>query len=465
MVGLTTQNFVSAGAAMAVAGALTRAFGANRSQVIGNFWSDVVRVTLYFLLPLSIVLSLILAALGLPQTLAVSMDTHTVEGLRQSLALGPFASQVAIAQIGTNGAGFFDAGAAHPFINPSGVSNFIEAATLAATGLACIFAFGRTLYARGEARAIVTAVVLLVAAAASAMYLAEAAPMPATTAVHAELAANMEGKEVRFGAPASAAFTALSAGARNGSTNADIESLTPASSGLSMFLMQLGGMLPGSAGAGLITVVMFSLLAVVVGGLVVGRTPEFLGKRVEMREIRLVISSLLILNLSILGFSAVAADTPAGLVALSTGGPHGLMEILYGYTSAVANTGSAFQGLHADNAYWCVTLGLAMAAGRYAVLLPALVIASALAAKPKMRPTDGTFPTDGPLFIGLLLGVLVILSGLQYFPSMTLGPIVEQIQLNSTVRRATASSAPLIVTSPYAARARLAPAAVKLRGP
>jgi K+-transporting ATPase ATPase A chain len=446
LAGMLTQNFLSAGTAMAVAGALTRAFSASRSPVIGNFWSDLVRVTLYFLLPLAILLSLVLAALGLPQTLTTQVDAHTIEGSHQLIIVGPVASQASIAQLGTSGAGIFDPGAAHPFVNPSAISNLLEAATLGLTSFACIFAFGRMLFARAQARILIVAVVLLVTGAASVMYFAEARAPPAVATVR--LTANMEGKEVRLGVPASAVFAALSEGSRAGSTNANLESMAPASSGAATFLMQLGGMLPGSAGSGLLSVVMFSLLAVVCGGMLVGRTPEFLGKKIATREIRLVVVSQLVLNASILVLTALAAVTPAALGAVSTRGPHGLMEMAYAYTSAVANTGSAFQGLRADNAYWYLTLGVAMVAGRYGVLAPALAIAGSLAAKPKIRPTDGALPTDGPLFAGLLISVLLILTGLQFLPLMMLGPIVEQVQISSMQRDAVPTGAAVIHKSP-----------------
>jgi len=432
--GFLTQNFLSAGSALAVAAALTRAFGANRHRAIGNFWSDLVRAVLYFLLPLSIGLSLVLALLGVPETFAARLDAPTLEGgVRQMIAAGPLAAQVAIAQLGTNGAGFFDASAAHPFVNPSPLTNLIEAAGLYAAGLACLFAFGRALHERTQARVLVAAVVLAVGAMSGVIYAAETAPSPALAAAHAADRSNMEGKEVRFGAPASAVFAAVSNGARDGTLNADLESFTPLGSGTAMFIMQLGGMLPGSIGAGLASVVLFSLVTVVVGGMVVGRTPEFLGKKIELREIRLAMLSMLVLNLSILAPSAIAVVTPAALAARSVGGPHGLMEIIYAYTSAAANTGSAFQGLDTAGAFWAITLGVTMIAGRYAVLVPAIAVAGSIAAKPKIQPTEGALPTDGPLFVVVLLCVLLLVSGLQYFPSLALGPVAEQLEVRKAV--------------------------------
>jgi K+-transporting ATPase ATPase A chain len=352
------------------------------------------------------------------------------------------ASQVAIAEFGTNGSGFFDASAAHPFINPSGLSNLIEGATLYAAGLACLFAFGRATHERRQAITLVASVTLAIGAVCAVIYFAETAPTPASLALHAPVAANLEGKEVRFGAPATAAFAAMSNGARDGSLDADLESFTPLGSGAAMSAVLLGGMLPGSAGSGLVSVLLFSLLAVVVGGMVVGRTPEFLGKKVEARETRLALAALLVVNLSILGFSALASVAPAGLAARSATGAQGLTEIVYGYMSAAANTGSAFPGLHTDGVFWGLTLGAAMALGRYGLLLPAIAVAGSLAAKPKMRPTEGALPTDGPLFVGLLLAVLLLFSGLQYFPALALGPVEEQLQMNKALSAAAASLSP-----------------------
>ena len=434
LAGLVTQNFVSAASGIAVAAALTRAFSANRSHALGNFWVDLVRAALYFLLPIAVGMSLVLVALGSPQTLADNIQAHGLEGGVQVIAIGPVASQQAINQIGTNGASVFWANAAHPFANPTPLSNLIEAAVMDATGLACVVAFGRTLRARADARALVAAMTLMVAAASAIIYWGETRPPPALAAAHADADANMEGKEVRFGAPGSAVFTAMTTGSSAGSVNAMVESLAPVSSGVALFLMELGEMLPGGAGTGLLSIVMMSLLAMLVAGLMVGRTPEYLGKKIERREIKLVLLGTLLMSLSILGFSALAAVTPAALAGLSATGPHGLMEMLYAYASTTANNGSAFQGLRADNAYWNITLGVAMAIGRYGFLMPVLALAGGLAAKPRLLPSEGTLPTDGPLFVGLLLSVILILAGLQYFPSLALGPMAEQLELTHAGR-------------------------------
>jgi K+-transporting ATPase ATPase A chain len=435
MAGFITQNFVSAATGIAVAAALARAFAANRAKFIGNFWVDVTRASLYLLLPLSILTALALAALGAPQTLDVRVIAHTLEGARQVIALGPVASQQAINQIGVNGSGFFNANASHPFVNPSPLSSLVEAVAMNATAIACVVAFGRTLRMRAEARALIAAMTLLVTFVAGVMYYAETRPTPALIAAQVESTPNMEGKEVRFGAPASAVFAAMTTGSSDGAVNANHESFTPMAGGLAMFLMQLGEMLPGGAGSGMVSIVLMALLAVLVAGLMVGRTPQYLGKKVETREIKLVMLAILIVSFSILGLSAIAAVTPVALASLSTRGPHGLMEIMYAYASTAANNGSAFSGLKANTPYWNLTLGIAMGLGRFGFLIPALAVAGSLSVKPKLPPTEGTFPTDGPLFVSLLLGVIVILAGLQYFPSLALGPMAEQIEMQTLDRQ------------------------------
>ena len=430
MAGLTTQNFASAASSMAVAAAFTRAFFVRRRTEIGNFWADLVRNALYVLLPLAILVALLLAALGVPQTLAVRVNAHTLEGARQTLTLGPIASQESIKQLGTNGGGFFNANSAHPFENPTPLTNMIEMVSMNAVGFACAVAFGRVTKARSDARALVLVMALTVTAAAGAVYRAETQPTPALIAAHVQTTPNMEGKEVRFGVPGSAAFVAMTTGSSDGAVNDVQESLTPAGGGVALFMILLGHVLPGGVGSGLYGMLVMALLAILLAGLLVGRTPEYLGKKIEAREIKLVILSSLVVSVGILGFSAVAAILPLALHALSARGPHGLTEIVYAYASATANNGSSFEGLNDNAAYWNMTLGVAMALGKFAALIPILAIIGALAAKPKLPPTEGTFPTDGPLFVGLVAAVIVILTGLQYFPALALGPIVEQSQMS-----------------------------------
>ena len=429
MAGFTVQNFASAAAGIAVAAALARAFAANRGESLGNFWTDLVRITLYILLPLSIVIGLALMALGVPQTLLAHVDATTVEGAKQTIALGPVASQEAIKQLGTNGGGFFNANSAHPFENPNPISNLIEMVIMNMLGFACAVAFGRVIGLKKEARALAIVMALMVSAAAAGIYAAETQPTPALVAAHAVSAPNMEGKEVRFGAPSTSVFAAMTTGASDGAVNGMHESFTPLGGGIAMFMIQLAEMLPGGVGSGLYGMIVMALIAVFVAGLMVGRTPEYLGKKIEAREMKLCMLASLILTASILGFAAFAIVFPLAMKTVSASGPHGLSEVLYAYTSATGNNGSAFAGLTAANPFWDTTLGIAMWLGRFGYAVPALAIAGGLVVKPKLEPTAGTLPTHGSLFVGLVIGVILILGGLQYFPAQALGPIVEHFQM------------------------------------
>jgi K+-transporting ATPase ATPase A chain len=429
MAGLTVQNFLSGAAGIAVAAALARAFVANRGETIGNFWADLTRATLYLLLPLAIVIALALSALGVPQTLAAHVDVTTVEGARQVLPLYPAASQEAIKQLGTNGGGVFNTNSAHPFENPNGLTNLIEILSMTVPGFACVVAFGRVVLARKDAGAIVAVMTILLSLGAATVYATEVQAPPAQLAAGADASVNMEGKELRFGAPSTAIWVATTTGVSDGGVNAMHDSLMPLGGGMAMFLMQLGEIVPGGAGSGLYGMVVMALIAVFVAGLMVGRTPEYLGKKIEAREVKLAMLAVLILPLSILGFSAAAAVLPVALQGLLNHGPHGLSEILYAYTSGTANNGSAFAGLSANTPWWNTTLGLAMLLGRFAYALPVLAIAGALAAKPRLAASAGTFPAHGPLFVGLLIGVILIMGGLQFFPALALGPIVEHFQV------------------------------------
>jgi K+-transporting ATPase ATPase A chain len=431
MAGLTVQNFLSPVIGIAVAAALARAFAANRGETVGNFWADLVRNTLYVMLPLSIVVGLVLAGLGVPQTLLAHVDAHTLEGAKQTIALGPIASQEAIKQLGTNGGGFFGANSAHPFENPSSLTDAIEIIAMLVVGFACAVAFGIVAGARKEARALIAAMVILVGCGAAAIYAAETQATPAAVAAHVQTTANMEGKEVRFGAASSSLFAAVTTGVADGAINAQHESLTPLGGGVAMFLMQLGELAPGGDGSGLYAMVHMALLAVFIAGLMVGRTPEYLGKKIEAREIKYVMLSALIMTVAILGFSAVALVLPLAMKTMGASGPHGLSEVLYAYTSATANNGSAFGALSGNNNWWDITTGLAMAIGRYGYIVPVMAVAGSIVAKPKLTPTAGTLPTHNGLFIGLLVGVVIILGGLQFFPALALGPIVEHFQMLS----------------------------------
>jgi K+-transporting ATPase ATPase A chain len=433
MAGLTSHNFLSAAAGIAMAAAVARAFALNRGEGLGNFWADLTRISLYILLPIAIVVALFYVAMGEPQTLVASAAAHTVEGAKQTISLYPTASQEAIKQLGTNGGGIFNANSAHPFENPNALTNLVEEISMNTLGYACVVAFGIVAFARKEARALVAVMALFVFAAASVVYWSETQPAPAMHAVHAATTVNMEGKEVRFGAASTAAWTAFTTGASDGGVNAMHDSYMPLGGGVAMFMIQLGEMLPGGVGSGLYGMVVMALLAVFVAGLMVGRTPEYLGKKIEAREVKLAMLAVLILPLSILGFAAAAAVIPVALKALENSGPHGLSEILYAYSSATGNNGSAFAGLSANVPYWNSTLGVAMLLGRFGYVVPVLAMAGSIAAKPKLQPTAGTLPTHGPLFIGLMVGVILILAGLEFFPALALGPIVEHFQVLQAV--------------------------------
>ncbi len=433
MAGLTVQNFLSAATGATIATALARAFVANRGQGVGNFWADMTRTTLWVLLPLSTVLAVVLVGLGVTQTLDASAAATGLEGGSQTLSLAPTASQLAIKQLGINGGGIFNVNSAHPFENPTPLTNLITAISINVLGWAAFFAFGRCVLAKKDVRALAVAALVLLSLSGAAMYAIESQPAPTLVAAEVDASANMEGKEVRFGVPASVAWATMTTGASNGSVNSMHASYMPLGGGLQIFLMQLGEILPGGIGSGIAVMVVMALLAVFVAGLMVGRTPEYLGKKIEAREIQYAMVAVLVLPLAILGFSAVAAVLPTALEGLLNDGPHGLSEILYGYTSAAANNGSAFAGLTANSPWWNTTQGLGMLFGRFVPAIAVLAIAGSLVVKPKLAPSTGTLPTHGPLFIGLVIGVILILGGLQFFPALALGPLVEHFQVLDVV--------------------------------
>jgi len=435
MVGLTVQNFASAATGATIAAALARAFLANRGEGVGNFWADLTRTTLYVLLPLSFVLAIVLAGLGVVQSLAANVQATTVEGGTQTLPLFPAASQLAIKQLGINGGGVFNVNSAHPFENPSAITNLITAVSINVLGWAAFFAFGRTARAGRDIKALAAAALIILTVSSAAMYVIETQPAPALVAAHVDASQNMEGKEVRLGVPASTVWSVVTTGASNGSVNSMHASFLPLGGGLQMFLMQLGEILPGGIGSGVAVMVLMALLSVFLAGLMVGRTPEYLGKKVEVREIQYAMIAVLVLPLAILGFAAVGAVLPEALKGLLNGGPHGLSEVLYAYTSAAANNGSAFAGLTANAPWWNTTLGLGMLMGRFVPAIAVLAVAGSLVAKPKLAPSAGTLPTDTGLFIGLLIGVIIILGGLQFFPALALGPIVEHFQMLGDLAR------------------------------
>ena len=428
MAGLAVHNFLSAATGIALAVAVIRAFARSGVATLGNFWVDLTRSTLYILLPLSVVVAGLMMALGVPQTLAGSIDATTLEGARQSLSLGPIASQEAIKQLGTNGGGFLNVNSAHPFENPNALSNILAIWSMLAISAALPIAFGRMIGSERQGWALLSAMTLLLMVGVALVYNAEASGNPLMTALGVDPAmGNLEGKELRFGQAMSALFVAVTTGLSCGAVNAMHGSLMPIGGFVPLFLIQLGEVLPGGVGSGLYGMIVFAILSVFVAGLMVGRTPEYLGKKIEVREMKLAVLAVVVLPLVILGFTAIAAVLPVALGSLANAGPHGLSELLYAYSSAAGNNGSAFAGLSANTPWFNVTLGISMALGRFAYVIPVMAIAGSLAAKKKTSASAGTFPTDTPLFVGLLVGVILILGGLQFFPALALGPIVEHV--------------------------------------
>jgi K+-transporting ATPase ATPase A chain len=426
MAGLGVQNFLSAATGLALAIAFTRAFGRSSTREIGNFWFDVTRATLYVLLPLSVLVAIVYVASGVPQTLASNVSATTLEGTTQTIALGPVASQEAIKQLGTKGGGFFNANAAHPFENPNAWSNMLSIWSMLLIPAAMTFTFGRMVGDRRQGFTLLAVMGMLLIAGTALVYASEAAGNPLLTAAGVDPSAgNLEGKEIRFGQALTALYITATTGLSCGAVNAMHDSLTPLGGIVPLFMIELGEILPGGVGSGLYGMIVMALLAVFVAGLMVGRTPEYLGKKIEAREMKLAMLALLVLPFCILGFTAVAAVLPTALASIANSGPHGLTEILYAYSSATGNNGSALAGLNANTPWFNTTLGLAMMFGRFAYVVPVMAIAGSIAAKPRTAASAGTFPTDGALFCGLLIGVILILGGLQYFPALALGPVVE----------------------------------------
>ncbi len=430
MAGLAVHNFLSAATGIALALAVTRAFTRSSASTLGNFWVDMTRATLYVLLPLAIIVAFAFILTGVPQTLLGAVDASTLEGAKQTIALGPVASQEAIKQLGTNGGGFFNANAAHPFENPSALSNAISIWAMLAVSAALPYTFGRMVGSTRQGWTLIAAMAALLIVGVAIVYWSEAAGNPLLSALGLDPAGgNMEGKETRFGLAMSALFVAVTTGLSCGAVNAMHDSLTPLGGLVPLFLIQLGEVLPGGVGSGLYGMVVFAILSVFIAGLMVGRTPEFLGKKIEAREVRFAVLAILILPLFILGFTAVSAMLPTALASLNNAGPHGLSEILYAFSSAAGNNGSAFAGLNANTPWYNTTLGLTMLAGRFGYVVPVMAIAGAIAAKKKATASSGSLATDTPLFVGLLVAIIVIVGGLQYFPSLALGPIVEHFQM------------------------------------
>jgi K+-transporting ATPase ATPase A chain len=430
MAGLTVQNFVSAATGIAIATAFIRAFSRASGKVVGNFWVDMTRATFYVLLPLCIVMTLVFVSLGVPQTLGAYVDATTLEGAKQTIAVGPVASQLAIKMLGTNGGGFFNANSAHPFENPDAISNLIQMVAIFAIGAAMTNVFGRMVGNQKQGWAILASMFVLFLIGVGVTYWAEAAGNPVMHAFGLQ-GGNMEGKEVRFGITLSSLFAVITTAASCGAVNAMHGSFTALGGLIPLINMQLGEVIVGGVGAGFYGILLFVIIAIFVAGLMVGRTPEYLGKKIEAKEMKMAVLAILCLPLVMLVFTAVSSILPSAVASIGTAGPHGFSEILYAYSSAAANNGSAFGGLTGNTPWYNVTLGIAMLAGRFLVIIPALAIAGSLAAKKTVPASNGTFPTDGPLFVGLLTGTIVIVGGLTFFPALALGPVIEHLMMIS----------------------------------
>jgi len=432
MLGLAVHMFVSAAAGIAVAAAVMRAFTSGGLKSIGNFYVDLTRITLYLLLPVSLVAAVLLVIAGCPQLFPgqAFATAHTLDAGSQTIAMGPVAFQEAIKEFGTNGGGWFNANSAHPFENPNAWTNLFENWLDLVIGFGLPIAFGYMIKDKKQGRALMYAMAIILALGCVGTYAAEAAGNPLHIAAGVSASdGNMEGKEVRFGIPASTTFNVAATGTSTGAVDSFTDSYTPLGGAIPLFLMQLGEVTPGGVGSGFYTIIVFALLSVFVAGLMVGRTPEYLGKKVQAKEIKLAMLGVLILTVFILAGAGFSLVTKSGIASLENAGPHGLSEMLYAWSSSTENNGSAFAGLTADTPLLDYGLGSAMLFGRFAFLIPILAIAGSLAAKPKLPASAGTFPTDGPLFIGLLVGVIIILGGLQFLPADTLGPLADHYLL------------------------------------
>ncbi len=438
MAGLTVHNFVSAATGIALAIALIRGFARRSARTVGNFWVDMTRCVLYILLPVSVVVGLFFVWQGMPQNLGAYTEATTLEGAKQVIAQGPVASQEVIKIFGTNGGGFFNANSAHPFENPNALTNFVQLLLIFSIGAALTNVFGRMVGSQRHGWAIFAVMGLLFLSGLATVYTVEGGGNPAFAALHVDSApsalqagGNMEGKEARFGITDSAMFATITTDTSCGAVNTMHDSLLPIAGMVPLLNIQLGEVIFGGVGSGLYGMLLFAIVAVFVAGLMVGRTPEYLGKKIEAKEVKMAMLAILILPLSILGFTAIAVVVKPGLDGLANAGPHGFSEALYAYTSATGNNGSAFAGLSANTPFWNTTLGLAMWIGRFLFIVPMLAVAGSLAAKKIVPASAGTFPTDGGLFVGLLVGVILIVGGLTFFPALALGPITEHLAMQS----------------------------------
>ncbi|MGH6939057.1 potassium-transporting ATPase subunit KdpA [Hypericibacter sp.] len=438
MAGLTVHNFASAATGIVIAIALIRGFARRSAQTIGNFWVDLTRCTLYLLLPISIVVALFMVWQGMPQNLSAYTDATTLEGAHQSIAQGPVASQLVIKMLGTNGGGFFNANSAHPYENPNAITNLVQMVLILSLGAGLTMTFGRMVGNMKQGWALFGAMGLLMLAGVFVAYWAEAGGNPAfahlgvdQVASSLQAGGNMEGKEVRFGIANSALFATVTTDASCGAINSWHDSMMPLGGLVPIVNMQLGEIIFGGVGSGLYGMLLFAILAVFIAGLMVGRTPEYVGKKIESREVKMAMLAILVLPLSILGFTALASVVPAGLAGPLNAGPHGFSEILYAFSSMTANNGSAFGGLTGNTMFYNLTGTVAMLVGRFAMIVPVLAIAGSLAGKKLVPASIGTFPTDNGLFVALLIGVILITGGLTFLPADALGPVVEHLQMQA----------------------------------
>ena len=438
MLAMTMHNFVSAATGIALALVIIRGFARRSANAVGNFWVDLVRCTLYVLLPISIVICLFFIWQGVPQNLNDYTAAVGLDGVKQTIAQGPVASQEVIKMLGTNGGGFFNTNSAHPFENPTALTNLVQMLLIFSLGAALTNVFGRMVGDQRQGWAIFAVMATLFIAGVVTIYAAEAPGNPAFAAFHVDQAAsslqaggNMEGKDVRFGIANSSLFSVITTDASCGAVNTMHDSLMPIAGMVPMINIMLGEIVFGGVGSGLYGMLLFAIVAVFVAGLMVGRTPEYLGKKIEAKEVKMAMLAILILPASILGFSAVATVLPAGLAGPLNSGPHGYSEILYAFTSATGNNGSAFAGITANTLFYNVTLAFAMLLGRFAFIVPMLAVAGSLVTKKIVPPSAGTFPTTGPLFVGLVVGVILIVGGLTFFPALALGPLVEHFAMNA----------------------------------
>jgi len=436
MLGLTVQNFLSAATGIAVAAAVVRGFIRKETKGLGNFYVDIVRVTLYLLLPLAILFAVFLIWQGVPDTMQTAVQATTLEGQPQTIAIGPVASQISIKMLGSNGGGYFNANGAHPFENPTPFSNFVQLISILLLPIALVFAFGRMVGDRRQGRALFVSMTMLFVVLFGLCYVAEAGGNPAFAPMGIDQVTsdtnsggNMEGKEVRFGIMNSALWATATTATSNGSVISVHDSFTPLGSLVPLFNMLVGEVIYGGVGCGLYGILIYVLITVFIAGLMVGRTPEYLGKKIEADEVKLAMIAMLLYPICVLGFGVVALLLPVGAASLSTTGPHGLTQMIYAYASAAANNGSSFAGLNANTPFQNIMLGIVMLLGRFGVIWPVMAIAGSLAMKKITPVSNGTFPTHGTMFIVLLTGVIVMFGGLTYFPALALGPIAEHLSL------------------------------------